>query len=111
MKKIITRERKGKSFPYNEYTRKEKPMKRTYTVMGLKYNKQPRYFSWDKNKLHPYYEVDDEKIWYIKSDSLEDALNWLKTNHPEYYQGSSVMCQTKTEVSLQPVPTILHPPL
>ena len=82
-----------------------------YRIKGLKYNKTPRYFDWDKERKHPYFEVEDEQNWDAECNSLDEAKDWLMSNHPDYYQGSSILCLARNEIALQSIPSGINPPI
>lgn len=70
---------------------------KTYEVRGSLYGETPNYYSWDVEKKFPYFSIEGKCVWSIQAETLEDAVKWLATNHPEYYMGAGVECKNTNE--------------
>lgn len=79
---------------------------KAYKIVGRLWASEPSYYSWDTNKEYPWYEQVSSRIWTINAENLTSAEQWLKDTHPEFYQGSTIICMTPgvCEFILNPCP-------
>jgi hypothetical protein len=62
-------------------------------IIGRKYLEAARYLEWDTSKRFPVYDMDEERVWEIEAETLDDGELWLAENHPDYYMGANVICE------------------
>lgn len=67
---------------------------KTYKITGRIYDRTPYFYDWDKDKKVPYYkEIEgSEKVWHIQANTIDEAKNWFRNNHKDYFKGSSIVC-------------------
>lgn len=61
-----------------------------YEIVGKTYTEEPHYYDWDTSHEFPVYDQVSEEHWTIEAESLQEAVRWFKTNHPEQVQGGCV---------------------
>ena len=62
-------------------------------VYGRRYSEVARFYSWDDEKQFPHFDEEEERMWEIEADTLDDGEKWFAENHPDMYMGGSIVCE------------------
>lgn len=68
-------------------------VKKKYKIIGRKWDtKNIKYYDWDTDHKFPHFEQTNERVWYKRANSLDEAHIWFMETHPEWSVGCGINC-------------------